>query len=168
MDPTTVQRGQMAAIGALAGLSVYGLSQIIDSDMLSDRAVLALVTFAATVFTGILALAGPLTILRAAFASAFLALVTTGLLLGASFRFAVADNIFNSPFPALAAMVVGLVPLPFIIAAFGPGWRDYPALFSAAWTIVVRYAASWVFVGVVWGVIFLSDTLLSVVGLRVI
>ena len=168
MDQTTVQRGQMAAIGALAGLSVYGLSQIIDSDMLSDRAVLALVTFAATVFTGILALAGPLTILRAALASACLALVTTGLLLGASFRFAVADNIFNSPFPALAAMVVGLVPLPFIIAAFGTGWRDYPALFSAAWTIVVRYAASWVFVGVVWGVIFLSDTLLSVVGLRVI
>ena len=168
MDQTTVQRGQMAAIGALAGLSIYGLSQIIDRDILSDRAVLALVTFAATFFTGVLALAGPLTILRAAFASAFLALVTTGLLLGASFRFAVPDNIFNGPFPALAAMVVGLVPLPFIVAAFGPGWRDYPALFSAAWTIVVRYAAAWVFVGVVWGVIFLSDTLLSVVGLRVI
>ena len=168
MDQTTVQRGQMAAIGALAGLSIYGLSQIIDRDILSDRAVLALVTFAATFFTGVLALAGPLTILRAALASAGLALVTTGLLLGASFRFAVPDNIFNGPFPALAAMVVGLVPLPFIVAAFGPGWRDYPALFSAAWTIVVRYAAAWVFVGVVWGVIFLSDTLLSVVGLRVI
>ena len=168
MDQTTVQRGQMAVIGALAGLSIYGLSQIIDSDILSDRAVLALVTFAATFFTGVLALAGPLTILRAALASACLALVTTGLLLGASFRFAVPDNIFNGPFPALAAMVVGLVPLPFIVAAFGPGWRDYPALFSAAWTIVVRYAAAWVFVGVVWGVIFLSDTLLSVVGLRVI
>lgn len=168
MDRTTLQRGQMAAIGALAGLSVYGLSQIIDKELLSDRAVLALVTFAATFFTGVLAMAGPLSILHAAGASACLALVTTGLLTGASFRYAVPDNIFNGPFPALAAMVVGLVPLPFIIAAFGPGWRDYPALFSAAWTIVVRYAAAWVFVGVVWAVIFLSDTLLSIVGLRVI
>ena len=168
MDQTTLQRGQMAAVGALAGLSFYGLSQIIDTGILSDRALLTLITFAATFFTGVLAMAGPLALLRAAVAAGCLATATSLLLLGASFRFANPQAIFNGPFPALAATIVAVVPLPFIVAAFGPGWRDYPALFSTAWTIVVRYAAAWVFVGVVWGVVFLSDTLLSIVGLTVI
>ncbi len=168
MDQTTLQRVQMAAVGALAGLSFYGLSQIIDTNILSDRAVLTLIAFAATFFTGVLAMAGPLNLSRAGVASGCLAVATSVLLLGASFRFETPDSIFNGPFPVLAALIVAVVPLPFIVAGFGPGWRDYPALFSAAWTIVVRYAAASVFVGVVWGVLFLSDTLLSIVGLTVI
>jgi hypothetical protein len=168
MDQTTIQRGQMAFVGAMAGLSFYVISQIIDNDVLGDRTLLALITFAATFFTGILAMAGPLTLRRAGLSAACLAAVASPLLFGASYRFSAADNIFNGPFPALATVVVAIVPLPFIVAAFGPGWRNYPALFSAAWTIVVRYAAAWVFVGIVWGVLFLSDTLLSIVGLTVI
>ena len=168
MDRTTLQRGQMAAIGAIAGISFYALSQIIDKDIISDRGLLALVTFAAIFFTGLLSMAGPLPIVRAALSAVCLACLTAVLVVWASFRFDNVDNVFIGPFPVLAAMVVGAVPLPFIVAAAGPGFRDYPALFSAAWTIVVRYAAAWVFVGVVWGVIFLSDTLLSIVGLTII
>jgi hypothetical protein len=168
MDITTLRRGQMALIGALAGISFYILSEIADRDILSDRGFLALVTFATTFFTGILAMAGPLSILRSAIAAAVLGAVATLLFLWASLRFDALDDYFFGPFPVFATAVIATVPLPFIIAASGPGWRDYPALFLSAWTIVVRYAAAWVFVGVVWGVIYLSDTLLSIVGLTVI
>ena len=168
MDQTTVQRGQMALIGALAGLSFYLLSEIVDTDYLGDRGFLTLATFATTFFAGLLAMAGPLSIPRSVVSAAALAILTVGLFLWASFRFDAPDNIFSGPFPVLATTVIATVPLPFIIAAAGPGWRDYPTLFSTAWTIVVRYAAAWTFVGVVWGVIFLSDLLLSIVGLNVI
>ena len=168
MDQTTTQRIQMALIGALAGLSLYGISRIVDTDTLSYRSLLALITFAATFFTGILAMAGPLSIPRAGLSAVGLAVITTILVIWASFRFDTVDNFFFAPFPVLAAVIVGTVPMPFMVAASGPGWRDYPALFSAAWTIAVRYAAAWVFVGVVWGVIFLSDALLSIVGLKII
>ena len=168
MDKVTLERGQMALIGAFAGLCFYGLSQIVDRNIVNERGFLALVVFAGTFFTGLLALAGPLPILRAAPAALGLAIVTTLLFLWASFRFETVDTFFFGPFPVLAAMVVSIVPLPFVVAAYGPGWRDYPVLFSSAWTIVVRYAAAWVFVGVVWGIIFLSDTLLSIVGLTLI
>ena len=168
MDTTTLQRGQMALIGALAGISFYLLIEIVDKDYLGDRGFLALVTLAATFFAGLLAMAGPLVIARAAMFAAALAALTTLLFLWASFRFASLDTYFFGPFPVLAATVIATVPLPFIIAAAGPGWRNYPALFSNAWTIVVRYAAAWTFVAVVWGVIFLSDQLLSIVGLTII
>ena len=168
MDKTTVQRGQMAFVGALAGLIFYGLSKIVDSDVVSDRGLLAIIAFAAIFFTGLLALSGPITIARAALWALGLAATTTVLFLWASFRFDSVENYFVGPFPALATVIIGTVPLPFVIAASGPGWQDYPALFSAAWSIVVRYAAAWVFVGLVWGLIYLSDTLLSIVGLRVI
>lgn len=158
----------MALLGALAGISFYLLSEILDSDYLGDRAFLALASFATTFFVGLLALVGPLTIPRAAVAAAALAAGTTLLFLWASFRFETVEAFFYGPFPGLAMTVIASVPLPFIIAAAGPGWRDYPALFSAAWTILVRYAAASVFVGVVWGVIFLSDMLLSIVGLNII
>ncbi len=168
MDTTSLKRLQMALIGAFAGLSFYLLSEIVDRDLISDRGFLALVTFAGTFFTGVLALAGPLPIVRSTVSATCLAVVTTVLFLWASFRFDDLDEYFLGPFPVLAALVIATIPLPFIIAAHGSGWRDYPALFSAAWTIVVRYAAAWVFVGVVWGVIYLSDTLLSIVGLTLI
>ena len=168
MDETTVQRWQLALVGAMAGLTFYGLSKFVDSNVISDRGLLTFVTFAAVFFTALLALSGPLTIKRAALWSAGLALITTLLFLWASFRFDTLEDYLSNPFPVLATVIIGTVPLPFAIAASGPGWRDYPALFSAAWSIVVRYSAAWVFVGLVWGLIFLSDTLLSIVGLRVI
>ena len=159
MDTTTLQRGQMALIGALAGISFYLLIEIVDKNYLGDRGFRALVTLAATFFAGLLAMAGPLVVARAAMFAAALAALTTLLILWASFRFASLDTYFFGPFPVLAATVIATVPLPFIIAAADPGWRNYSALFSNAWTIVVRYAAAWTFVAVVWGVIFLSDQL---------
>ena len=90
------------------------------------------------------------------------------LLAWASLRYVRIEAFLAAPLPWIAGLVLGAVPLPFVIAAFGPGWRDYPTLFTQSWTIVVRYAAAWLFVAVVWALILLSDSLLGIVGLRVI
>ncbi|MGB8814574.1 MAG: DUF4153 domain-containing protein [Paracoccaceae bacterium] len=168
MDQTTRLRALMAGIGALAGVSLYLLGRVLEEHLLGDRPALALTAFAAVFFTGLLAMAGPLPIRRASINAAFTALITSLLLAWASLRFDSIDGLLNSPIPVLSTLILTVVPLPFLIAAAGSGWRDYPALFTHAWTIVVRYASAWLFVGVVWAVIFLSDTLLEIVGLSII
>ena len=52
--------------------------------------------------------------------------------------------------------------------ARGRAGRHYPALFLESWGVVVRYGAAWVFTGLFWLVIFLSDQLLQIVGVTVI
>ena len=64
------------------------------------------------------------------------------LLLWTSLRFADAKGLFDEPALVLTAVFLGSVPLPFAIAAQGGNWRDYQTLFTAAWTIVVRFAAA--------------------------
>ena len=162
------QRGLMALIGGLAGVSLYSLGQVLERGILNDRGALALTAFAAVFFTALLALAGPLALRRAAAGAAAVAVVLAGLLVWASLRFETVEGFLATPLWALAGGVLALVPLPFVIAASGPGWRDYPTLFGQAWTIVVRYAAAWLFVGAVWAVIWLSDALLGIVGLNII
>ena len=44
-------------------------------------------------------------------------------------------------------------------------WRDYPALFLEAWSVVLRGAAAGGFTGLVWLVIYLSDEVLRIVRL---
>ncbi len=167
MDGTLRERWTMAAIGALGGACLYGLVEAIDT-MLSDRLALTLVVLAGTFFVTMLAMAGPLGQRRAALNAAGLAVVTTALVWLASLRFDTVDGFFTSPLPTLAALTVASLPMPFLIARAGPGWRDYPSLFLQAWSIVVRYAAAWAFTGLVWLVIFLSDQMLGIVGLRII
>lgn len=162
------QRLVLALVGAAAGVSLYALSEILDGDLLGDRAVLALSALTATFFFALLAMTGPLRVERATIAALATGLVVAGLLSLAGLRFDTIDEIANSPIPLAAALVLGTVPLPFIIAAHGRGWRDYPSLFAQAWGIFVRYSVAWVFVGVVWGVVLLSNALFSVVGLTVI
>ena len=53
------QRAGMAALGALAGVSLYLLAKIVDENWLGDRIALALVSFAVVFFAGGLSMAGP-------------------------------------------------------------------------------------------------------------
>jgi hypothetical protein len=169
MDANLARRAAMAGLGAAGGLSLYGLGEILDRQLLSDRPILALASFVGVFFFALLAMAGPLRIGRAALSALGVALLTAALLTFASLRFDHAGDLLESPLPLLAALVLAAMPLPFVIAALGPfGWRDYPTLFSESWTIAVRYAAAGMFVIVFWGLIFLSDALLSIVGLRII
>ncbi len=168
MDTLTQRRVLMATLGTGVGLGLYLPFRLAEIEVLSGRPLLVVGVLVATFSQGILAMAGPLRPVRAAIGAMVLAVGVTALVWIASLRFAQGDNVVLSLLAALAAVVLALIPLPFWIAGQGPGWRSYPALFTQAWGIVVRMAAAWAFVGVVWGLIFLSDALLQVVGLTVI
>lgn len=162
------QRVAMAGVGAAAGLCFYLLAKIIDADWFSHRILLALAVFAGVFFTGLLTMAGPISNRRAAISAAVLAALTAILISLAGLRFADVDGLVFEPIAAMSGFILGSLPLPFIIAYFGPGWRNYPALFTQAWSIFVRSSVAWAFVGVVWGVIYLSSTLFNIVGLTLI
>lgn len=158
------QRAGMAALGALAGLSLYLLAKIVDENWLGDRLALALVSFAVVFFAGSLSMAGPVRMARALAMAAGLAAVVALLLSWAGLRY---ENLNDfQPFPLFAATVLAVLPLPFLMAQAGPGWRDYPSLFTQSWGLFVRLSLAVIFVGVVWGVILLSDALFGLIGLR--
>lgn len=168
MNQMMQRRAGLALMGMGAGLGLYALYRLGETQVLVGRPLLVLGVLVAVFSHGLLAMVGPLRAGRAALGAGALALGVAALVWLASMRFGAAEGVMISPFAALAAGVLALVPLPFWIASHGPGARDYPALFTESWGIVVRMGAAWAFVGVVWGVIFLSDALLQVVGLTVI
>ena len=158
------QQAGMAALGALAGLSLYLLAKIVDENWLGDRLALALISFTSVFFAAGLSMAGPVRMARALAMAAGLALVVALLLSWAGLRY---DSLNDfQPFPLFAATVLAVLPLPFLMAQAGPGWRDYPSLFSQSWGLFVRLSLAVIFVGVVWGVILLSDALFGLIGLR--
>lgn len=160
----------LGAMGALAGLCFYiTLDFLPDAMPDSPRLVMGLATLSGIFFTAALALAGPLRTVQALAAAALLAALATALFTWASFRFDTPGGFIQTGHPLVALAILSLVPLPFFISRGVEGrWTAYPALFAHSWDIVVRYAAAWVFVSVVWGVVWLSDTLLGIVGLTII
>lgn len=166
----TQGRLTLGAVGAFAGLCLWLLVDVL-ADRMDDtpRLFLFLVCYYGVFFTSLLALIGPMRLPRAALFSAALAVVVALLLIWASLRFEDVKQFINTPRPFAAAALLALVPLPFAISRAREGaWASYPALFGHSWDIVVRYAAGWVFVGVVWGVVMLSDALLQLVGIKII
>jgi hypothetical protein len=158
----------LAAVGALAGLSVHLLTEALALGLLPERVALGLGVLGAVFFGGFLAMAGPLPPRRAALGALGLALAITALVSLAALRHPRADGLFATPFPMLAAATVAFLSLPFWMASqAGRGWRDDEALFTQSWTIVVRYGAAWLFVGLVWAVLLLSGALLALVGLDI-
>jgi Domain of unknown function (DUF4153) len=168
MTANMQQRWAMMILGLLAGLSLYGLGEIADRDLLAMPAVLALAAFAATFFTAALTMAGPVALPRAVAMALGLAAVVAALISLAGLRFDPVAEIFDAPLILLAAVVVSLLPLPFLIGWAGPGWSDYSSLFNQAWGIFVRLSFAWIFVGVVWGLILLSGVLFELVGVTLI
>ena len=160
----------LAAAGAGAGLCFYLLSEVLDRTAIDPRLHLLLSALAGVFFGGLLAMAGPLRTGRAITSAFALSVPVATLLLWASGRYDDPAQLFHAPELVLAAFLLATLPLPYLIAAGTPGvgWRDYPTLFAQSWSIVVRYAAAWLFVGVIWAVVMLSDALFGLVGLRII
>ncbi|MBV1867392.1 MAG: DUF4153 domain-containing protein [Marinosulfonomonas sp.] len=158
-----------AGFGALAGLAAW-IFDILWDHVENERAIMTIAAFASAFFVSLLVSIGPLTIRRAALAGLAVSVIPALLLLWASFRFEEVDNLLETADPMLAFIILSSVPLPFLIAGLSDNsrWNDYAALFDHAWNIVVRYAVAWVFVGVFWGVVMLSDQLLKIVGLEII
>lgn len=168
MDRQFRQRGIMAGMGAGAGLALWLLTEVLSAGVLEGRPALFVTTLASVFFGCLLVMTGPLHPLRAALSALPVALAAALLLAWASLRFETVDGFLMTD-PWLAGFAIVFLPLPFLIAAGRPeGWRHYPTLFSESWGIVVRSAAAWVFTGVVWGVLWLSDALLGIVGIPLI
>jgi len=165
----TPERLRLAGFGALAGLCGWLLTDVLAEDLGGMRLHLLLTVLAGVFFADALAMAGQMRARAAVAGAALVALPVAGLALWASTRFDTVEEMLRSPHQILAGLLLTALPVPFLIArGTGTGWRDYPALFLAAWNIVVRYAAAWLFTGVVWAVVLLSDTLLSLVGITII
>ncbi|EKD59653.1 MAG: hypothetical protein ACD_54C01219G0003, partial [uncultured bacterium] len=81
------QRADMAALGALAGVSLYLLAKIVDENWLDERLALALVSFAVVFFAGGLSMAGPVRMARALGMAAALGLAVALLLSWAGLRY---------------------------------------------------------------------------------
>lgn len=160
----------LGAVGALAGFSFYLLVDVLP-DLLdqSPRLLLFLTALAGSFFTAFLALVGPVRVRPALVFAAAQAVAVAALVTWPSLRFDTLDEMLRRAPLWAAGLVLILVPLPFAMAAAREGnWRDYAALFQHSWDVVVRYAAAFVFVGLAWGVVALSDTVLQLVGLDLI
>lgn len=164
------RRVTLALVGAAAGVALYVLLVELPDRTDNTRLVLALASLVGGFFAALLPAIGPLTLARAVMAAGLIAVVSSGLLTWASFRFDDAEDFLSVGHALAAYSLLVALPLPFLIAALRPGegWRDFPALFTHAWEIVVRYVVAWTFTGIVWGVIMLSDQVLQLVGIDLI
>lgn len=161
-------RWSLALLGALGGALAWALGEAVARDLLADQPALVLHVLVATFVLATMAMAGPIGLRAAALRALGLALVTAALVGLACLRYASAGEFFATPMPTLATIVVASLPVPFLIASARPGWRDYPALFEEAWSIVIRFAAASAFTGLVWLLVLLSDQVLRIVGVDLI
>ena len=161
-------RWRLAGLGALGGAALWAVLNLRDHGDLAAQPALVLVGFLITLIGVTMAMAGPVGLRRTLPAALGLALGHAALLWLVLQRHEEADHLFASPVPVFALILVTALPVPFLIARASVGWRDYAALFTEAWSIVVRYAAAWAFTGLVWLVVLLSDEMLQIVGLSLI
>lgn len=158
----------LALVGTAGGYALWALVRHHDLADAQPQRYLFLAAFSVVFFHSALMMIGPLRLRRAVPSAFVFGLVLAGLFTWASTKFDQLDAFIGSPQRLAAAAVLALVPLPYIIAANGPGWRHYPTLFSQAWSLVVRALGAWIFTGAVWLLVFLSNALLSLVGVRAI
>lgn len=168
-DGTAGTRAGFALTGGLAGWSLYLLTDWAGRGLIGGRPALALIALAAGFFTTVLVLSGPVPPRRTLGPAALLGAGLAGLMLLASLRHAAAADLLDAPFAVLAALVVMLLPQPFLLAQMaGPGWDHYPSLFRQSWALVVRVGAGWLFALVVWALAALSAAVLDLVGIDIL
>ena len=170
-DENTINnRIAFAATGALAGMCLWLLVEYLDELIHNTR--LYTFVFASTLgfFSSLLAIMGPVAFGRSVRSAFVVAIPAATLLMLASFRFADIEDFLQTGHPLVAFALLISIPLPFLIVKERQSgdWRDYESLFDQAWSIVVRYAAAWLFVAVFWSVVYLSDALLQIVDLEII
>lgn len=166
MNEPMGERWRMAGVGATVGALIWAVFEAGDAEWIGERAALVLMSLILSGGAATLAMSGPIPFRQAVPRALGLAVVTAVLVWLAGLRHA--DGIFGSGLSVLAAVVIATLPVPFLLVQAQGNWRDYPALFSAAWAIVVRLVAAAAFVGLSWGVVFLSDQVLGIVGVTLI
>ena len=160
----------LTIFGAIAGLAFYALFELLAPKSGFDDVTLTAAVFAICFFGGGLMMTGPISFTRSLLPATTLGFVLTPLILWARFRFEDADAFVNSGHPFAVIFVIFVITIPFFIAnhAKDMSVRHYPDLFDTAWAVFMRVVVSMVFTGVFWLLLFLSDRLLSLVGLTLI
>lgn len=164
-NQVAINRLFVAILGGSAGLALWTLTDNWDDPFVSPTLYLALFVFVIVYSLVVLALAGPLTPIRAVLGALILAVPVTGLVSLAGMRHLVATDLLDSQIvmTAILILVLGATPFLFCWLLNRRDWLRYEALFDTAWMIAVRYIVAWVFVGVFWLVLFLSNALLDMV-----
>lgn len=168
MEKALATRLLMTGLGIMAGLAVYALTELDRLQLMGDKPLMLLSVFATSFFLSVLAMTGPLRLPRALTGAVAIALFVAISMWLSAFSFTQLGQMLEGPHTIIATLVLTFVPMPFWIAYSRGNWRDYPTLFVESWGVVIRYAAAWAFVALAWGVVFLSDGLLSIVGLTFI
>lgn len=161
-------RVRLAIAGGLGGALVWAVFKAGEKGWIGHYPAFALFGLILVGFGALLAMAGPTGFGRAVPRAFGLGALVAGLIGLTALRWAEAEDMFNSPIPAFALLTVAALPVPFLIAAARTSWRDYPALFLEAWSVVLRGVAAGAFTGLVWLVIYLSDEVLRIVGIDAI
>lgn len=165
-----LQRLVMALVGGLAGLATWYFGELADTMLHRPRLYLFTVSLVMGGFTILLGIIGPLGWLRALAGALGLAALVAGLLTWATLRFDTLEPFFDSGLPLVAMALLFFIGTPFVSAGLQRrgGVVDYPLLFDTAWAILVRYLAAWLFTGVAWALVFLSNALFEIAGVTVI
>lgn len=166
----SVTRSLLSLVGAIAGLAFYVLAEYLTGWTQAPAGFMAIVTFCLSFFAILLLGLGPLPLGRALAAAGAVAVPAALLMAWVTIRYHDLDNLGEAAFPILAGGLIVFVATPFSYNALDPEtrWSDYPSLFTRAWEIVVRYVVAWAFAGVFWGLYFLSNAVLNLVGIGVL
>lgn len=119
-DDRLTTRAGFAALGASAGLCFWVLTDVLAERLGSGALMLGVWSFAAVFFGGLLAMYGGLR------ARAFLPALAHGaavaaLLAWGSLRHPDVPDFFDMAYPGFVMLILGAVPLPFILAGLGQG-----------------------------------------------
>ncbi|WP_137701578.1 DUF4153 domain-containing protein [Marimonas lutisalis] len=169
-ENVTLNRTEMALVGGFAGLALWLFVDVLPDVIDNDRLLLFLATLCLSAFAVLLALGGPERIWRAAIGALVLAVPVAGLMLWASYRFDAVEPLLTGGHGLVSLGAIVFVATPFVAARLSEagGWARYALLFDASWMIVVRFVAAWLFAGLFWAVLMLSNELLSLVGVTLI
>ncbi len=167
---TVTGRAEMALVGAVAGLAIWALVEHLPDVLTHPHAYLAVTSFVAGFFAVLMGLSGPYRVVSAALPALWLSALASLLLTWAGWRFETLDAFSDAMHPILAWGVFITVGTPFAAALLRDhhSLRDYGHLFDVSWSILVRYSAGWLFAGLFWAVLFMSNALLEIVGLTII
>lgn len=159
----------MMAVGGVAGLALWQLGEQWNNPALSPTVFLALLCFVTTFSCVVLALSGPVSIVKSLAGATLSAVVMTGLVGITGARHVVATDLLDDPVMLLIAAVLVLVFMPFLLVWLSnrKSVLRYDMLFDESWRLFVRYMAAWIFVVIFWLVVALSDALLDLVGVTV-
>ncbi len=163
-------RLELAFIGGVAGLSLWAFFEFLPEIVGQGWGLHFALSFATAFFAALMALVGPEKPQRALLPSAALALVVGVLALMGALRFATPVDFIANGYALVALSALMFIATPFAAAELEAknGWRDYTRLFDTAWGIFIRYFAGWLFAGLILLVLYLSDELLKLVGIRLI